>query len=259
MGQALIKGLRASGVGGSRLIAADASAEMLRLARKRYGVRTTRHNREAVRKAEVIVLAVKPQQMPDVLADLAPELRGTQLVISIAAGMSLRWLRARMPGVPVIRVMPNLPATVGEGFSALAAGPGATTRHRALAAALFGAVGQTCELPERHFDAITAVSGSGPAYLFFLVRIWQAAARRLGLPEEVTVRAVRQTLKGSLRLLEADGGEPEDLIARVASKRGTTEAALKILAKRRVEASFAEALRAAARRSKEFSWTSSGR
>ena len=116
-----------------------------------------------------------------------------------------------------------------------------------------GAVGEVVELPERHFDAITAVSGSGPAYVLFLVHMWEAAARSLGLPKAVAERAIRQTLKGSVRLLEAGGEPPAALIAKVASKGGTTEAALARLAKRRVAEHFREALRAAANRSKALS------
>jgi pyrroline-5-carboxylate reductase len=174
-------------------------------------------------------------------------------VISIAAGRPLRWLQARLPGIAVMRAMPNLPATVGCGFSAVAAGCCATPRDRAMARALFGAVGQVLELPERHFHAITAVSGSGPAYVFFLARAWEQAARSLGLPPAAASSAIRQTLRGSLALLESSPASPGELIAKVASKKGTTEAALTVLAKRRVSTHVIEALRAAARRSKALS------
>ena len=149
--------------------------------------------------------------------------------------------------------MPNLPATVGCGFSALAFGRAVTPRHRALAAAIFGAVGDVVELPERLFDAVTAVSGSGPAYVFFLVEAWQRAARSLGLPEAIARRAVAQTLEGSVRLLRASALPASTLIEQVASKGGTTEAALKALAARHVARHFAEAMRAAERRSRELS------
>ena len=252
MGQALIKGLLATGVPRRAIRGADPSAMMRRAVQRRCGIAMTASNRDAVRDADVVILAVKPQQLPDALADLASRLTRRQLVISIAAGVTLSSLQRALPGVPLVRVMPNLPATVRRGFSALAAGRHATSGHRALAAALFRAVGETIELPERSFDAITAVSGSGPAYVFFLVQAWEQAARALGLPPSVAARAVRQTVRGSVELLEASNEEAATLIARVASKGGTTEAALRVLAKRRVAAHIEEALRAAAARSKEL-------
>lgn len=254
MGQGLIKGLLATGVSRAAIRAAEANPVTRRLARQRFRIAVSDDAIAVARRADVVLLAVKPQQVPEVVAAIAPHLTRRQLVISIAAGIRLRWLAARLRGVSIIRVMPNLPATVGCGFAAIAAGPGTTARHRAIAAALFGAVGETIELPERHFDAVTAVSGSGPAYVFFLVHAWEQAARALGLPPAVASRAIRQTLQGSVELLAAGNAAPEELIRRVASKRGTTEAALKVLARRRVLAHFVEALRAAARRSKELAW-----
>ena len=255
MGQALIGGLRAQGVPASSILAADANRHTLHLARRRFGIRVASGSDQVVRRSDVLVLAVKPQQFPDVISQVRPRLRPGQLVISIAAGVTLRWLQARLPKVAIIRVMPNLPATVSAGFSAITLGNTATPRHRAIAQALFGAVGEVVELPERYFDAVTAVSGSGPAYVFFLVAMWEQAARSLGLPPAVASQAIRQTLAGSSRLLERSGEPASVLIGKVASKGGTTEAALKVLAKRRVSAHFIEALRAAARRSKQLSWS----
>lgn len=254
MGQALINGLLEHGVARRRLHAADPSLSTRRMVARQCRITVSAHNADAIRGADVVLLAVKPQQMAQVIAQLAPHLRRRRpLVISIAAGITLRWLQARLPGVPIVRVMPNLPATVGCGFSVIAAGRAATTRHRTITAALFRTVGVVRELPEYHLDAITAVSGSGPAYVFFLVRMWEEAARSLGLPSAVASQAIQQTLEGSVRLLRAAGEPPASLIAKVASKGGTTEAALKVLARRRVQSHFIEALRAAARRSKELS------
>jgi pyrroline-5-carboxylate reductase len=253
MGQALIKWFLAQGISRSAIWVSDTEAARRREVRRRFGVRVTDDNGRVARACDVIILAVKPQQFPDVVPALGRQLKRRSLVISIAAGITLRWLEARLRDIPVIRVMPNLPATVGCAFSAIAAGHRASGRHRAIARSLFGAVGDVVELPERHFDAITAVSGSGPAYVFFLVHAWERAARSLGLPEDVARRAIRRTLEGSRRLLEASGEPPEVLMAKVASKRGTTEAALNVLERRRVLAHFIEALRAAARRSRELS------
>ena len=255
MGQALIKGLLAHGVSPRRLWAADARRAARRQVARRFRIRVTEDNRELVRHARILVLAVKPQQFLDVLKQLNGHLTRRHLVISIAAGITLRWLQTRLPGVPVVRVMPNLPATVGCGFSAISLGRSTRPRHRAATLALFGAVGDVVELPERHFDAVTAVSGSGPAYVFFLVQAWEQAARSLGLPPAAAASAIRQTLRGSLCLLRSSSATAGALIGKVASKKGTTEAALRVLAKRRVQAHLIEAIRAAARRSSALSWS----
>ena len=255
MGQALIQGLLAHGLSRRALCAADPSGAARADVRRRFHIDVTGEHLRVVRHSHVVILAVKPQQFPEMIASIAPGLGRGHLVISIAAGIRLRWLEARLPGISIIRVMPNLPATVGCGFSAITVGRRATARHRAIALAVFRAVGEVVELPERSFDAITAVSGSGPAYLFFLIHAWEEAARALGLSPAVGRQAIRQTLEGSLRLWQASDGSAVTLMAQVASKGGTTEAALKVLGKRRVVAHFTEALRAAARRSRQLSWS----
>ena len=256
MGQALLKGLVACGVPPRLLTAAETDGAIRREVKRRFHCAVTAQVLDVARDSDVILLAVKPQQVPEVVSALAAHLPPRRpLVISIAAGIRLRWLEARLPGVPVVRVMPNLPATVGCGFTAVAPGRAASRRHQAVALALFQAVGEAMVLPERHFDAITAVSGSGPAYVFFLAQAWARAAAALGLPAAVADQAIRRTLEGSLRLWVASGESPATLIANVASKKGTTEAALTVLAAHRVEAHFMEALRAAARRSKALAWS----
>ncbi|MBI3996554.1 MAG: pyrroline-5-carboxylate reductase [Candidatus Omnitrophica bacterium] len=255
MGQALIGGLLAQGVPTRALRATDASASMRNTVRRCFRIQVGDDNRHVVRTCDVVILAVKPQQFPELMTSIASGVTSSAFVISIAAGITLRWLQARLPKAAVVRVMPNLPATVGAGFSALAMGRRVTARQRQIARALFAAVGETCELPESSFDTITAVSGSGPAYVFYLVQIWQEAARALGLPPTVASRAIAQTLAGSVRLLNASVEPAAVLVSKVASKKGTTEAALKVLAKRRVAAHFAEALKAAARRSRQLSWS----
>jgi len=255
MGQALIKGLLGHGLSRRTLRAADPNPGIRKEVWRRLHLLVSPDNLPVARASDVVILSVKPQQFSEVVAQLAPHLRRRQLVISIAAGVRLRWLQAHLAGIPIVRVMPNLPATVGCGFSALVRGRATTLRHRAIALAIFGAVGEVVELPERYFDAVTAVSGSGPAYVLFLVQAWENAARVLGLPPSVARRAIRRTLEGSLQLLDSGPEAPADLIRKVASKGGTTEAALEVLSKRRAASHFIEALRAAARRSQELSWS----
>ena len=254
MGQALLTGLRRAGVPSSSLRIVEANASLRRTIARRYRVRAV-SLAEAVSTCDVMLLAVKPQQFPDVMGVLAPAITARHLVISIAAGITLRWLKARLPKARLVRVMPNLPATVQRGFSALAFGSRVNSSDRRLVGEIFRAVGDVCELPERHFDAITAVSGSGPAYVFFLVQAWQEAARQLGLPPAVAARAIAATVRGAEAILAASSDAPETWIARVASKKGTTEAALKVLARRRVAAHVAEAVKAAAARSRALAWT----
>ncbi len=254
MGRALIEGLLASGVPRRALAVSDPDAAARRHLQERCRLSlATADNTQLARRADVLVLAVKPKQVPEVVAGIAPHVTRRHLVLSIAAGIRVRWLQRHLRDTPVGRVMPNLAATVGCGFSAMTFGRLVSPRHQTTARALFEAVGEVVELPERLFDAITAVSGSGPAYLFFFVDAWRQAARRLGMPADIAERAIRQTLRGSLRLMEASGASPEELIRRVASRRGTTEAALKVLARRQVAAHVVEAVRAAARRSRELS------
>ncbi len=252
MGSAIVQGLLAHGLPARRLAVADPDPATRRRAAQRFHLHVHGNNLHVLRDAQVVIVAVKPQQFPGLIAQMAPHLTRRHLVISIAAGITVRWLQQRLPGVPMIRVMPNLPATVGCGFSAIAPGRHATREHLKIAERIFQAVGETVELPERHFDAITAVSGSGPAYVFFLVDAWECAARSLGLPPAIAARAIHSTLEGGVKLLSASDASASALMAQVASKGGTTEAALRVLAARRVSSHLVEAIRAAAKRSQEL-------
>lgn len=254
MGQALIKGLRAHQVAGHSIVIADASAKTLRQAKQQFGVRVAT-NAGVAKQANIVILAVKPQQFPGVVAALAGHLTDRHLVISIAAGIRLDWLSKKLAGVCLVRAMPNLPATVGCGFTALTFGKQVSRRQQKIAWAIFEAVGEVVALPEKAFDAVTAVSGSGPAYVFYLVDAWQRAASQLGFSPSVAVKAIQATLEGSARLLSESKDSAAVLVSKVASKGGTTEAALKVLDKRQARQAFVAALLAAARRSKALSWS----
>jgi pyrroline-5-carboxylate reductase len=157
--------------------------------------------------------------------------------------------------IAVVRVMPNLAAKVGCAMSAVAAGRWATAGHRAAARQIFESVGRVVELPERLFDAVTAISGSGPAYFFLIFRSLRDAGVRQGLPKPLAQQLAVQTAAGAACIVDGLGEDLDRLMTQVASKGGTTEAALKVLGKRRVVAHFTEALRAAARRSRQLSWS----
>ena len=174
------------------------------------------------------------------------------LVISIAAGLTIASLQRALGRCPLIRVMPNLPAQVGCGMSAITAGRWATAAHRRLARAIFESVGEVVELPERLFDVVTAISGSGPAYYFLIFKALRDAAVRAGMPASVAQRLAVQTACGSACMVSESTDALETWIARVASKKGTTEAALKVFAKRKLAEVIQAGVQAARRRSKEL-------
>lgn len=252
MGQAILQGLLAKGVSKEQLGAADSDAKTRSALKQSLGIFIAKDNAELARWADVLVLAVKPQQLDAALKGLTNQPSLPVMAISIAAGVSIERLEKALPGLAIVRVMPNLPATVGCGFSVLAAGEQVSPSHLTLAETIFTAVGKTAVLEEKHFDAITAVSGSGPAYVFTLIKAWQEAAVELGLPQDVARDAVAATLQGSLELLIQASDTPAELISKVASKGGTTEAALKVLDKEGFAEIFQRAVIAAAERSKEL-------
>ena len=201
---------------------------------------------------KTLLLAVKPQDFEDVLEEIRPYFNN-QLIISIAAGITTSYIEKRLGSkVRVVRVMPNLPAQVNEGMAGICKGEFATDKDIDLTHRIFDSIGKTVVVDEKWMDAITAVSGSGPAYVFLFIECFEKAARSLGLKEDMTKQLVQQTLKGSLRLLESQKIEAGELRARVTSKGGTTQAAMDIFAKRKIEKVFEQALKAAARRAKEL-------
>ncbi|MBI3087981.1 MAG: pyrroline-5-carboxylate reductase [Candidatus Omnitrophica bacterium] len=258
MGQALLKGLRDAGVPSARLLVVEANPQARRMARRRFGARPATMAALAAR-CGVVIVAVKPQDIRPVLdayrQALSAARRSRTLMISIAAGVTLSALERVLGRIPVVRVMPNLAAKVGAAVSAMAAGRRATASHRVLARGIFECVGTVIELPERHFDAVTAISGSGPAYFFVIFRALRDAGVRQGLPKAAAERLAVQTALGSARLVEGLREDLDRLIAQVASKKGTTEAALKVLARRRLADVLQAGVSAAAQRSKELSWS----
>ncbi len=254
MAEALIRGLLGRGlVGPDRLWVTNRvnTARLAALA-ARYGVRTTREKAAVTSASSVLILAVKPKDMPRALTELRGLVHPRHLAVSVAAGVPLAALEAALPGVPVIRAMPNTSAAVQESATVLAAGAGAGEAHVTTAARIFRAVGDVAVVDENLLDVVTALSGSGPAYVYHLIEAMIHAGSALGLDGELARRLAVQTLVGAARMLEQTREDPGDLRRRVTSPGGTTMAALQALEARGFADSIREAVDRAARRSREL-------
>lgn len=185
-------------------------------------------NRAAVHGAGLVVLGVKPVGIPELLAAIRDELEPDAVVVSIAAGVTIATMEALVPN-PVLRAMPNTPSLVRLGVTGLAAGSRVTAEQVAVARTFFETVGAVVELPEDRIDALSAVSGSGPAYVFLVMEQWTAAAVRLGFDESTARLMVEQTVRGAAELLSASDADPAELRRRVTSPKGTTERAIAVL------------------------------
>jgi len=255
MGEALIRGLLAARtVGPSQIIATDVRAERRDFLAKTFGVRAIDDNVQAVKAADIVVLAVKPQQVSEVLAGFRSAMANQKLVISIAAGVTTARIEGELgEGTRVMRVMPNTPALVGAGAAGVAKGARATDDDQMTAESILGAVGICVRVEEKFIDAVTALSGSGPAYVFYVTEAMIKAGVAAGLDEVLAKKLAMQTVYGAAKLLAESGEEPGALRRKVTSPGGTTEAALNVMAERKLAEIFAEAMRAAEKRSRELS------
>ncbi|HEX9741987.1 MAG TPA: pyrroline-5-carboxylate reductase [Nitrospiraceae bacterium] len=253
MGEALIGGwLAAKTVPPEALVATDASAERRDLMKRRFGIRTGTDNRDAASWADVVVLAVKPQILDGVMKELSSALAG-KLVLSIAAGVTIAHLARLAPkGVRVVRVMPNTPVLVGDGVSALSFGDGVSDKDQQLTRRLFEAVGRAVVVEEKLMDAVTGLSGSGPAYVFMAIEALADGGVKMGLPRTVADLLAAQTVLGAARMVLETGEHPAKLKDRVASPGGTTIAGLHRLEQGGLRAALMAAVEAAAKRSEEL-------
>jgi len=253
MGEALIRGL----VGGKVVRPADLWVSELDAARrarlvKGYRVRAAADNADLARRCGVIVLAVKPQLVGAVLAGIAPAAGRAKLVVSVAAGVTLGAIEGALKA-RVVRTMPNTPALVGEGATAIAWGRGVTAADKKLVRRLFGAVGTTVEVAEGLMDAVTGLSGSGPAYVFTVIQALADGGVQAGLPRGIALQLAAQTVLGAAQMVLATGAHPHQLRDQVASPGGTTIRGIAELEERGVPGAFMAAVRAAAARSRELS------
>jgi pyrroline-5-carboxylate reductase len=254
IGESLLAGLISSGWREPRhLVVTGRREERVRALEERYGVRGTLSNAEAVSGAVLVVIAVKPQDFDSLLGEIGGLLTSEQTVLSVAAAIPTSQIEARIaPGVPVVRAMPNAPALVHEGMAGICAGAHAGDEHLALAEEVLSHLGAVVLVPERYMDAVTAVSGSGPAYFALLAEAMIEAGILLGLGRETSTQLVVQTMLGTARLLRDEKIHPVELREAVTSPGGTTIRAIRELEQAGVRAAFLNAINAAMERSKEL-------
>ncbi|HUU50161.1 MAG TPA: pyrroline-5-carboxylate reductase [Nitrospinota bacterium] len=254
MGEALIKGLLGKNfISSKNIIGMDISKERLRYIKKTYSVEAVQRNRDAVKKGDIIILAVKPQDITTVLKEIAGEINRSKLLISIAAGVSLKFIESFSSSkIRLIRVMPNTPALIQEGAAALSKGNYATEDDLETARKIFNTIGKTVIIDEKLMDAVTGLSGSGPAYIFTIVEALIAAGVKMGLSREVSQELSVQTLLGSAKMIVETGEHPARLRDMVTSPGGTTVAGLHVLEKEGLSEIIMNAIEAATKRSKEL-------
>lgn len=255
MGEALMRGLIAAGVyAPGEIVAYDADSTRTQSVSQLLGVRTVASPADLMEGAAVIVLAVKPQVLTSALQPLREGIGPSQMVLSIAAGVSTaRIEECFAKDIPVVRVMPNTPALVGAAASAICLGRFANQTHRAQAHRIFDAVGLAVDVEEKLLDAVTGLSGSGPAYVYVFIEALSDAGVRAGLPRDVATRLAAQTVLGSARMVLETGTHPGVLKDMVTSPGGTTIAGLHALEQNAFRGAVIDAVQAATQRSKELS------
>jgi pyrroline-5-carboxylate reductase len=252
MGETLLSGLIRSGRSADDLLVTARRPDRADALTEKYGVRAV-SNIEAAEAAETLVLVVKPQDMGALVEEIGDHVSPGSLVVSLAAGIPTAYLEARLPeGVAVVRVMPNTPALVDQGMAAVSPGRSADAAHLEVAADLLRSCGRVVQVAEKHQDAVTAISGSGPAYIFYVVEAMIEAGVVLGLPRPTSTELVVQTLFGAATMMRETGQHPTVLREQVTSPGGTTAAALRQLDDHKVRAAFISAMEAAANRSHEL-------
>lgn len=253
MGEALIARLLSREIyAAGDIVVGEPTADRRQFLMETYGIHTTAHNGEALEGATEVLVAVKPQVFPLVVPALTAAAVAQPLVLSIMAGVPLATLEAAAPGCAVVRAMPNTPATVGAGMTALALGHQVTERQQRQAEAIFAAVGAVVTVPEGMMDGVTGLSGSGPGYVALVVEALADGGVAAGLPRAIAQQLALQTVLGTAILLQETGWHPAQLKDRVTSPGGTTIAGIAQLEAAGVRSAFIEAVRAAYHRSQEL-------
>jgi pyrroline-5-carboxylate reductase len=252
IGEALLSGLLRGERTASDIVVSEKHPERAAYLTETFTVQVT-DVATAVKQSSTLLVAVKPQDIDTLLAEIAAVIETRHLVVSVAAGITTAHIERALPaGIAVVRCMPNTPALVDQAMTAVAAGSHATDEHLAVAESLLGAVGRVVRVPESQLDAVTALSGSGPAYFFYLVEAMIDAGILLGLPRALAAELIVQTAVGAATMLRDTGEHPVQLREAVTSPGGTTIAAIRELEVHGVRAALLAAIEAAARRSKEL-------
>jgi pyrroline-5-carboxylate reductase len=252
IGEALLSGLLRGERTASDIVVSEKHPERASYLAETFGVQVA-DVASAVKQASTLLVAVKPQDIGTLLGEIAPVIEGRHLLVSVAAGVTTARLERALPdGVAVVRCMPNTPALVDQAMTAIAPGSHATDEHLAVAESLLGCVGRVVRVPESQLDAVTALSGSGPAYFFYLVEAMIDAGILLGLPRTLAAELIVQTAIGSAVMLRDSGEHPVQLREAVTSPGGTTIAAIRELEVHGVRAALLAAIEAAAIRSREL-------
>ena len=255
MGSALAKGLiSARKINADQIIACDIEKGRLDAISIETGVSVTSSLKEAVSFGDIIILAVKPNTMPALLSDIASYISADKLVISIAAGITLEFIQGYFePNLPIIRAMPNTPCLIREGVTGYSLGKYAGASHSKIAADIFEAVGTAIELPESMLDAVTGLSGSGPAFIYIAIEALADGGVKMGLPRAHALKIAAHTVLGAAKMVLTENKHPGELKDAVASPGGTTIAGITALEKSGFRASLISAVEAAAKRSEELS------
>ena len=252
MGSSLIKSLLVSSINSEQICISDKSSEKAAEISSTYQVKV-KSITEIGKDCDVIFLAVKPQDLDTVLSELSQSLKKETLLISIAAGKTTKFIESKLANTnPVVRVMPNTPAQIGKGVSAISPGASATNDHLSLTKDLLSASGLVVEVAEENQDAVTALSGSGPAYFFNFIEAMIKSGVNLGLTQEVATQLAIGTIAGSAAMLQESGIDAATLRKNVTSPNGTTAAALKVFSDSNLEKIVADAMAAAKKRAQEL-------
>jgi pyrroline-5-carboxylate reductase len=254
MGSIIAQGLIAQKIVSAKdIVVADIDTARLAFLRSSMKLRVSNNNEKTVKGADIIILAVKPQNMAATLQEISTAVNKSKIVISIAAGITTKFIEKFFTkGVRVIRVMPNTPALIGEGATAVAKGSCAKKSDVKLAHTIFNAVGLSVEVEEVLIDAVTGLSGSGPAYCFLIIEALIDAGEQMGLPRDLAAKLAMQTMLGAARLCIHSDKQPAQLREMVTSPGGTTVAGLKALEEGKIRATIISAVAAATKRSKEL-------
>jgi pyrroline-5-carboxylate reductase len=254
MGEALLSRLIAQEIYPPQaILVSEPQASRRTVLEQSYGIQVTEDNRLTTTATDVLLLAIKPQVFAAVASALPPMVaESPPVIISILAGTPLGKLEAAFPGLPVVRAMPNTPATVGAGMTAIAPGTQAQAHHLSLARCIFQAVGEVVEVPESAMDAVTGLSGSGPGYVALMIEALADGGVAAGLPRAIALQLALQTVKGTAQLLQESALHPGELKDRVTSPGGTTIAGIAHLERSGFRSALIEAVRAACQRSQEL-------